>query len=147
MSEAYRVALRTIDGGPTALVSSGPFSTVVDRPAAAGGGGLGFSGGQLLYASIAGCYSNDLYREAATLGITLRRVSVTVDGDFPKRGEPSTPISVDVEVEGDGRAVAIRELIELVDRIAEIPNSIRGATPVELRNVRVVSSEEGGDRR
>jgi putative redox protein len=146
MSDAYRVALRTIGEGPTALVSAGPFTTVTDRPAGAGGGGLGFNGGQLLYASIAGCYSNDLYREAGTLGITLRRVSITVDGDFPKRGERSTPISVDIEVEGDGPAAAIRELIELVDGIAEIPNSIRGTTPVELRTVRVGSTEEGRDR-
>jgi putative redox protein len=137
MSDAYRIELRSVDGGPTAVASSGPFSVLTDRPAAAGGRGLGFNGGQLLYAAIAGCYSNDLYREAASSGITLTRVAITVDGDFPKRGEPSTPITVDLEVDGDVPAVRLRELVELVDGIAEIPNSIRGATPVELREVRV----------
>ncbi len=135
MSDAYRIELRTVDGGPTAVAASGPFSVITDRPAAAGGRGLGFNGGQLLYAAIAGCYSNDLYREAATLGITLRRVAITVDGDFPKRGEPSTPIRVDLEVEGDSSEGRLRELVELVDRIAEIPNSIRGTTPVTLAQV------------
>ena len=137
MSEAYRVELRSLDGGPTAVASSGPFSVLADRPATAGGRGLGFNGGQLLYAAIAACYSNDLHREAATMGVSLRRVRITVDGDFPKRGEPSTPISVDVEVEGDAPEQRLRELIELVDTIAEIPNSIRGATSIQLRDVRI----------
>ena len=134
---SYRVELRTVDGGPTGVASSGPYSVITDRPAAAGGRGLGFNGGQLLYAAIAGCYSNDLYREASTLGIGLSRVAVAVDGDFPKRGEPSTPITVDLEVEGDAPEGRLRELVDLVDRIAEIPNSIRGTTPVTLGHVQL----------
>jgi hypothetical protein len=52
----------------------------------------------LLYLSIAACWSNDLYREAATMGIELDGVEITVDGDFPARGSGSTPISVEVVV-------------------------------------------------
>lgn len=132
MSDAYRVAMRTVDGGPTALGSAGPYSLVADRPIAAGGAGLGFNGGQLLYLSIAACVSNDLYREAATMGITLHRVAIEVDGDFPKRGAPSTPISVAVEIEADADDV-VDALLAEVDRIAEIPNSLRGTTPVVIR--------------
>ena len=138
MPDPYRVELRSLDGGPTAVASSGAYSVIIDRPAAAGGRGLGFSGGQLLYAAIAGCYSNDLYREATTMGVALTRVAITVDGDFPKRGEPSTPITVDVDVEGDGDLLA---LVRLVDQVAEIPNSIRGTTPVELREVRLTGPD------
>src|SRR5690242_16565372 len=97
----FRVDLRSLDGGPTAVTSSGAYSVLTDRPEAAGGRGLGFNGGQLLYAAIAGCYSNDLYREAATLGIELTRVAIAVDGNFRARGEPSQPILVDLEVAGD----------------------------------------------
>ena len=138
MSDAYRIELRSLDGGPTAVASSGAYSVITDRPSAAGGRGLGFNGGQLLYAAIAGCYSNDLYREAATMGIPLRRVVITVDGDFPARGEPSTPITVDLELEGDGD---LKALVRLVDEIAEIPNSIRGTTPVDLREVRLAGPD------
>ena len=133
MSDAYRVELRTVDGGPTAVGSAGPFTLIADRPASAGGGGLGFNGGQLLYLSIAACYSNDLYREAAARAITLRRVSITVDGDFPARGSASTPVSVDVELEGDAPEADLAALLDEVDAIAEIPRSLRGTTPVELR--------------
>jgi len=133
MSEAYRVELRSLDGGPTAVLSSGPFSVLADRPAAAGGRGLGFSGGQLLYASIAACVSNDLYREAVTLGIGLTRVAIIVDGDFPARGKPSSPITVEVELDGDTSEARLDELLAIVDAVAEIPNSIRPTTPITIR--------------
>ena len=133
MSEAYRVVMQTVDGGPTALGSAGSHTVVADRPVTAGGGGLGFNGGQLLYLAIAACVSNDLYREAATLKIELRRVAVVVDGDFPARGAPSTPIDVAVTVDTDAGDDAIDALLTEVDRVAEIPNSIRGTTPVVIR--------------
>ena len=132
MSEPYRIELRTLDGGPTAIASSGSFSVIADRPVAGGGRGLGFNGGQLLYAAIAACLSNDLYREATRLGIKLSRVAMTVDGDFPGRGEPSSPISVELEVEGDAPEAHLAELVDLVDELAEIPNSIRAATPITI---------------
>jgi organic hydroperoxide reductase OsmC/OhrA len=135
MSEAYRVSMSTVDGGPTALGTAGPFTVIADRPTAAGGRGLGFNGGQLLYLAIAACVSNDLYREAAARGIRLERVGVEVDGDFPPRGAPSTPVSVNVEIEADAGDEAIDELLAEVDRVAEIPNSLRGTIPVVIRRV------------
>jgi putative redox protein len=125
MSDAYRIRLRTVGEGPTALGQGGPFTLTVDRPTAAGGGGLGFNGGQLLYLSIAACWSNDLYREATTMGIELDAVEVTVDGDFPARGSGSTPIIVDVVVRSAAPEARVRELIAEVERVAEIPRAIR----------------------
>ena len=135
MSDAYRVRLRTVGDGPTALGEAGPFTLVTDRPTAAGGGGLGFNGGQLLYLSIAACWSNDLYREAATMGIELDGVEITVDGDFPARGSGSTPITVDVTVRSPAPDQQIRELIAEVERVAEIPRAIRDATPIEVTSL------------
>ena len=139
MSEAYRVRLRTVGEGPTALGEAGPFTLVTDRPAAAGGGGLGFNGGQLLYLSIAACWSNDLYREAATMGIELDGVEITVDGDFPSRGAGSTPISVDVVVRSAAPEDRIRDLIAEVERVAEIPRAIHEGPAITV-NARI----EGG---
>jgi organic hydroperoxide reductase OsmC/OhrA len=132
VSETYRVRLRTVGHGPTALGQAGPFTLTVDRPTAAGGGGLGFNGGQLLYMAIAACWSNDLYREAATMGIDLDGVEITVDGDFPARGSGSTPITVDVVVRSAAPEPRVRELIAEVERVAEIPRAIREATAIEV---------------
>jgi organic hydroperoxide reductase OsmC/OhrA len=133
MSDAYRVRLRTVGDGPTALGVGGPFTLVTDRPAAAGGGGLGFNGGQLLYLAIAACWSNDLYREATTMGVELDGVEITVDGDFPARGSGSTPIMVDVVVRSSAPLERVKELIAVVEGVAEIPRAIRDATPIEVR--------------
>ncbi len=134
MSEAYRVRLRTVGAGPTALGEGRGATLVVDRPVAAGGGGLGFSGGQLFYLSIAACLSNDLYREAATMGIELDGVEVTVDGDFPERGSGSTPITVDVTVRTAASEDRVRELLAEVERVAEIPRAIREGPAIEIRS-------------
>jgi uncharacterized OsmC-like protein len=140
----FSVALRTVGYGPTALGSAGSYTLVADRPADAGGGGLGFSGGQLLYLAVAACISNDLYREAASRGIALHGVSVDVDGDFPGRGAPSTPIEVALRVTGDASEAELAALIDEVDRIAEIPNSIRGTTPVTIVTRELISSATPG---
>jgi uncharacterized OsmC-like protein len=132
----YRVETLSVDGGPTALGVGGGCTLVVDRSEDTGGRGLGFNGGQLLNLSVAACISNDLYREAARLGIALDRVRVTVDSDY--RGDPavSTPIGYEVDISGDAPPERLAELVSLVDRIAEIPNSLRAGTQVQLRATR-----------
>ncbi len=133
----YEVETISIDGRVTALGSAGPFTLVVDRPTEVGGGGLGFNGGQLLNLAVAACVSNDLFREAARLGLSLRRVRVTAQSEYAGKPVVSGPIEYDVEVEGDGPAERLDELVRLVDGIAEIPNSIRNGTEVRLRARRV----------
>ncbi len=121
-----------MDGQVTALGSAGPFTLVVDRPTDGGGGGLGFNGGQLLYLAVAGCISNDLFRDARAAGIDLSRVRVKVSGDFVGEPAVSEEIRYEVEVAGNAPEEVLRELIESVDEIAEIPNSLRQGTRVRL---------------
>jgi uncharacterized OsmC-like protein len=133
----FEVEVRNVAGEPAAIGSAGPHTVVVDRPADGGGRGVGFNGGQLLYLAIAGCVSNDLFREAHADGIALERVRVVVDGDF--QGDPpvSTEVTYDVEVAGDASTEALERLVTKVDTIAEIPNSLREATAVRLGRVTI----------
>jgi uncharacterized OsmC-like protein len=128
----FEVETRSLDGRATAIGAAGPYTVVIDRPAAAGGGGLGFNGAELLYLAVAGCVSNDLFRDAQAAGIALRRVRVRVRGDFPGDPAVSTEITYEVDVEGDAPAERLRALVEHVDRVAEIPNTLRRGTPVRL---------------
>ena len=137
----FEVEVRNVDGAVTALGAAGPFTLVVDSPAEAGGGGRGFNGGQLLHLAVAGCVSNDLFREAAKREITLTRVVVTVDGGYGGQPVVSTGISYSVEVAGPAPESDLAALVNHVDRIAEIPNSLRQGTPVTLDRVNV--SERG----
>ena len=126
------VETRNVDGQVTSLGTAEQFTLVVDRPAEGGGGGLGFSGGQLLYLAVAGCISNDLFREARAAGIELESVRVKVGGNFV--GEPmvSDEIVYEVALKGDAPDERLQALVDQVDEIAEIPNSLRQGTRVRL---------------
>ena len=131
------VETQNIDGEVTALGSAGPFTLVVDRPAEGGGGGLGFNGGQLLYLAVAGCISNDLFRDARAAGIELRHVRVKVRGNFVGEPAVSEEIRYEVEVSGDAPEEQLQALVDRVDEIAEIPNSLRQGTLVSLVGTKV----------
>jgi uncharacterized OsmC-like protein len=136
----FEVELRNVDGSTTALGTAGPHSVVVDHPVTSGGGGHGFNGGQLLHLAVGGCISNDLFREAALRDIELTRVVVTVDGGYDGDPAMSTGISYAVEVEGHATDNQLRALVDHVDAIAEIPNSLRRGTEVRLADATVKRS-------
>jgi putative redox protein len=62
---------------------------------------------------------------------------VTANSDYVGDPAVSTPIQFEVELEGDAPEEALRELVERVDRIAEIPNSLRRGTEVRLASIRM----------
>jgi putative redox protein len=131
------VETRNIGDQATALGAAGPFTLVVDRPTEGGGGGLGFNGGQLLYLAVAGCISNDLFREARAAGVQLSSVRVKVSGDFVGEPAVSDEIQYEVDVAGNVSEDQLRGLIDKVDEIAEIPNSLRQGTHVRLVGAKV----------
>jgi putative redox protein len=114
---SFDVEIRNIAGQVTAVGAAGPFTLVVDRPIEAGGGGLGFNGGQLR--------------------IALDRVVVRVTGDFTGSPAISTDVGYEVEISGDAPPETLRELVGRVDRTAEISNSLRSGTSVELRAIHI----------
>jgi putative redox protein len=134
----FEVETRSLNDQATAVGAAGPYTVIIDRPVSAGGGGLGLNGGELLYLAVAGCVSNDLFREAQAADMALRRVQVRVRGDFTGDPAVSTEITYEVDVEGDATAERLRALVEDVDRIAEIPNSLRGGTRVRLTGTNAV---------
>ncbi|MFT3916670.1 MAG: OsmC family protein [Anaeromyxobacteraceae bacterium] len=129
---SFEVETRNVHGRVTSVGSAGGHTLVIDRPAAAGGGGLGFNGGELLHLAVAGCVSNDLFREAAALGIRLEAVRVTASGEFSGDPAVSGGVTYAVELTGDADEARLRALVERVDAIAEIPNSLRRGTAVRL---------------
>jgi putative redox protein len=133
----YEVVTENLRGRVTSLGSANGHTLIVDRPVAAGGGGLGFNGAELMHLAVAGWVSNDLFREAVAVGIRLERVRISARGQFA--GDPPTSIGVtyDVEIGGDAPEESLRALVGRVDGIAEIPNSLRRGTPVRLGRVEV----------
>jgi hypothetical protein len=72
----------------------------------------------------------------------LRRVRVSARSDYGGNPAVSGPIEYDVEVDGDAPTERLAELVRTVDRIAEIPNSIRNGTEVRLIDARINGSSD-----
>jgi organic hydroperoxide reductase OsmC/OhrA len=132
--------VRTLHDASTALGWAGPHTLTIDRTTQAGGLGLGFNGGELLFLAIAGCYCNDIFREADKRHIKVKSVDVDVQGDWDGNPVVAQNITFSVRIEAGASADDIRALAEYTDRVAEIPNSLRFGTPVTLAQVEAVES-------
>jgi len=133
------IEIRTLPGTSVALGSSGPRTVTIDRTKDAGGEGLGFNGGELLLLAIGGCYSNDIFREAARKGIQVHAVQLRVSADWGGAPVRAQNVEFSVTVEADAPESQIKELIQHTDRVAEIPNSLRLGTPVNLTSATAIS--------
>lgn len=97
-------------------------------------GGSAVNGGELLFLSLATCFCNDLYREAARRNMKLDDVQVAVSGEFGMEGEPGFNIRYEARVKSSGSTDReINDLIRDVDRVAEIHNTLRKGVSVTLK--------------
>jgi hypothetical protein len=85
-----------------------------------------FTGGHLLHLAAAGCVLNDVYREAAALGIRLDGVHVTAIGGFDAATWQSTGIEYSVEVSSDAPQISSLTLSRSLTRW---PRSHRPSEP------------------
>ena len=102
---------------------------IAPKPA---GGGSATNGGELLMLALATCYCNDLYREAARLGLALDGVRVEAEADFDGRGLAARNIRYRASVRSSASAEDLARLVRETDAVAEVHNTLRAGTPVEL---------------
>jgi len=96
------------------------------------GRGSSINGGELLFAALATCFCNDVYREAATRGIDVQDVKVEVTGTFGNPGDPARDVSYRVQVRADAPQAMIDDLIRTTDSLTEIQNTLRTGCAVRL---------------
>ncbi|PSR53657.1 osmotically inducible protein OsmC [Adhaeribacter arboris] len=105
----------------------------IQIPGKTEGYGSSVNGGELLFLSLATCFCNDVYREAARKKITIESVEVTVAGEFGKEGEPAATITYEVKVQSTSHSSQeITTLIQEVDQVAEVHNTLRKGVRVTL---------------
>ena len=95
-------------------------------------GGSSITGGELLFLALATCFCNDIYREAAKRDIKVKSVEVEVSGDFEAEGKPASNIVYHAKVDADASDEKIQELIMYTDSVAEVQNTLRLGTPINL---------------
>ena len=108
-------------------------------PPKATGFGSSANGGELLFLSLAVCFTNDIYREAIKMGINVQKVEVEVSGDFGAECEPANNINYEVNVKANADEKAINELIKRTDKKAEIHNTLRTVNSVTLKRAKAIS--------
>jgi uncharacterized OsmC-like protein len=117
-------------------------AVTIDRAASAGGLGIGFNDGELILLAVGGCYCNDLFREARRLNIDVKSAHFEVECDWGGDPVRATSLAFTVKIEGPAPREKLAELIHHVDRIAEIPNSLRLGTNVSLKNYEIIAEPQ-----
>ena len=105
-------------------------------------GGSAVNGGELLCLALATCYCNDVYREAASRGITVHRIEVEAHARFGDPGEPAVDVRYHVRISADASEHDIRALLIHTDTVSEIQNTLRQGVDVRLGHVEVVITNE-----
>jgi uncharacterized OsmC-like protein len=113
-----------------------------DMPASIGGRATAPSPGWLWRASLAACEATLIKMRAASLGIAIERLEVTVDSESDDRGilglddsVPAGPLSgrVRVQIAAPGASAAqLREVVGWADRHCPVADGFRRAIPLTL---------------
>jgi organic hydroperoxide reductase OsmC/OhrA len=98
---------------------------------AARAAGSGINGGELLTLALAPCYCNDLYREAARLGVSVESVEAEA-ADFEDVGLAAMNIRYRARVVASGSGAEVAKLLRETDAIAEIHDTLRASVAVRL---------------
>jgi len=115
-----------------ATVRTGEAAQALAIAARADGRGSAVNGGELLMLALATCYCNDLYREAARLGIAITGVQVEASAEFAGIGLAARDITYTARVESTADPRDVQRLIAETDAVAEIHNTVRAGVPVTL---------------
>ena len=109
--------------------------------AAVGGAGDVPCSGDVLLAALAACQEITLRMVAANMGIRIRSLTVTVEGDWDPRGTLAMrdfPIGLSaircktaVTVEDDGKGDRSERLLRSAERYCVVLNTLRGGVPVD----------------
>ena len=114
------------------VVTTKDKSKVISVPVKTSGYGSAVSGGELLLASLAVCYTNDIYREAAKRNITVSEVTVEVSGNFDSEGEAGNNFEYKPVIKSTASPAELRELIVYTDQVAEVHKTLRLGVSVSL---------------
>jgi organic hydroperoxide reductase OsmC/OhrA len=119
-------------GKHTVKLATEGVSKNLEVPPGASGIGSSINGGEFLMLAVATCYCNDLYREAARLGIEIQSLEVEASADFEGVGLAATSIRYRAKVESLSSDAEIARLLNETDAVAEVHNTLRAGAVVQL---------------
>jgi organic hydroperoxide reductase OsmC/OhrA len=115
-----------------ATVTTGEVSQDLKVRAKDVGRGSSVNGGEFLMLALATCFCNDIYREAARLGIVVDGVDVEAEADFAGVGLAARNIRYRARVDSPAPRAEVEELLRQTDAVAEVQNTVRSGAVVAL---------------
>ena len=104
---------------------------LIDRPAAKGGGDAGPMGGELLLASLGGCFMSNLIAAAKARELTTSNLVAEVIGNLEGTPPRFQSIRMAVSGEGVGRE-QLEKLVTIAERGCIVANTLKGAVELEV---------------
>ncbi len=124
--------VRNSQGSHEVDVATAEVARALNIPARPGGAGSSINGGEFLMLALATCYCNDIYREAARLGISIESCEVKASADFEGVGLAAKNIEYRARVDSTASPEAIARLLRETDAVAEVHNTLRAGAVVQL---------------
>ena len=118
--------------GPTSSVSTiRDHEVPIDRPTAKGGADTGAMGGELLLASLGGCFMSTLLAAVAARDADVENVQVRVEGTLD--GNPSHFTAVHMTVGADtGDRAQLTKLVVIAERSCIVANTLKNALDLSV---------------
>ena len=114
------------------IVSTNSDAKSMIIPSKSSGYGSSVNGAELLLLSLATCYCNDIYREAAKRNIEISEVSVECIAEFGAEGQPGKNFRYKPVIKSNATPEQLEDLMHATDKMAEIHNTLRQGVDVIL---------------
>lgn len=124
--------VRNARGTHDVNVATADSSKDLNIPSRQGGFGSSINGGEFLMLALATCYCNDLYREAARLGISMDSCEVEASAEFEGVGLAARSTRYRARVVSSASDAEVARLLRETDAVAEVHNTLRAGATVHL---------------
>ena len=103
----------------------------IDRPAAKGGHDKGAMGGELLLASLGGCFNSNLLAAIRARDLEIDDIAIQVSGELAEAPARFSAIDMVVSSSYDDRAT-LEKLVTMSERACIVANTLKGSVDLTV---------------
>ncbi len=103
----------------------------IDRPEAKGGHDKGAMGGELLLASLGGCFNSNLLAAIRARDLEINDIAIEISGDLAEAPARFSSINMVVKSGFDDRAT-FEKLVKMSERACIVANTLKGSVDLSV---------------
>ncbi|MEX1020046.1 MAG: OsmC family protein [Litorilinea sp.] len=116
----------------TAEVTIRDHKLLIDRPESKGGGNWGAMGGELLLASLGGCFMSNLFEVVRSREAPVQKIQTTVTGTL--EGTPPRFTAIELHVTADYPDEAeFQKFVTISERACIVANTLKPAVAITIQ--------------